>query len=90
MNEEILQLQQKVNEVIYNPFVNLKDRVKDIKKIIAGSDKHKAELARLDSAFELLDEFENMPYGNLERIKGFNKIKSNILKIIKDIQASGD
>ena len=85
MNDELIALQNKVNEVIYNPFVNLKNQIKQIKKTIENSEKYKAEMIKLDTAVNLLDEFENLPSGNLERIKGFNKIKSNTLKIIKEI-----
>ncbi|WP_317897202.1 hypothetical protein [Aurantibacillus circumpalustris] len=88
MNNDLLVLKNKVNEVIYNPFINLKDRVKEIKKIIADSDIYKDELAKLNTAIASLDEFENLPYGNLERIKGFNKIKSKVLKIISDLMNS--
>lgn len=86
MNNELLALQDRVNGIIYNPFVNLKDQVKEIKKLLLSEpEKYKAELTRLDTALGLLDEFENMPYGNLERIKGFNKIKSNIIKVTKEV-----
>ena len=90
MNDELITLQNKVNEVIYNPFVNLKTQIKQIKKTIGDNNKYKAEVIRLDAAFNSLDEFENLPYGNLERIKGFNKIKSNTLKIIKDLLSLQD
>jgi hypothetical protein len=88
MNEELLALQTKVNGVIYNPFINLKDHIKDIKKILSASGSYKDEISKLDLAFNALDQFENLPYGNIERIKGFNKIKSNVLRIIKEIQAN--
>lgn len=85
MNDELLTLQNRVSGVIYNPFVNLKDLVREIKKLLAGTDTYTAEIAKLDAAMASLDEFEHLPLGNLERIKGFNKIKSNILKIIKEV-----
>jgi hypothetical protein len=85
MNQELLALHNKVNEVIYNPFVNLKDQIKEIKKVLVDTEKYNSELSKLDMAFGLLDDFEKMPYGNLERIKGFNKTKNNILKVIKEL-----
>jgi len=88
MNDELLALQSKVSGVIYNPFINLKDLAKDLKKMLAGTDKYKDEIAKLDAALISLDEFEHLPYGNLERIKGFNKIKSNILRITKELLSS--
>lgn len=88
MNEELLALQTKVNGVIYNPFINLKDYIKDIKKNLTESGSYKDEIAKLDIAFNTLDQLENLPYGNIERIKGFNKIKSQVLKLIKEILAA--
>lgn len=88
MNDELLALQSRVNAVIYNPFINLKDQVKELKKLLGDAEEYKDQIARLDSAIASLDEFEALPPGNLERIKGFNKIKSHILKLIKDLQAA--
>jgi len=86
MNDELLALQARVNGVIYNPFINLKDQIKEVKKLLSA-DKHKAEILKLDAALVSLEEFENLPYGNLERIKGFNKIKAAALRVIKEILA---
>lgn len=88
MNNELLTLHERVNAIIYNPFVNLKDQIKEVKKLIDNSDKFNTEIQKLEAAILSLDEFESLPYGNLERIKGFNKIKSSTLKIIKQIQES--
>jgi hypothetical protein len=85
MNEELLALQTKVNGVIYNPFINLKDHIKDIKKNLIENGNYKDEIAKLNIAFDALDQLENLPYGNIERIKGFNKIKSQVLRLIKEI-----
>jgi len=85
MNDELLVLQTRVNGVIYNPFINLKDQAKELKKLLSDSDKFSGEILKLDAAIIELDAFENMSYGNIERIKGFNKTKSHILKVIKDV-----
>lgn len=87
MNEELLALHTKVNGVIYNPFINLKDHVRAIKHLLEKTGNFEAELVKLDTALSALDQFENLPYGNIERIKGFNKVKSNILKIVKEVSA---
>ena len=85
MNEELLVLQTRVNGVIYNPFINLKDQTKELKKLLSNSDKFSGEILKLEAALLELDTFESMSYGNIERIKGFNKTKSHILRVIKDI-----
>jgi hypothetical protein len=88
MNEELLVLQAKVNGVIYNPFVNLKDLAGNIKNIISGSEKYGAEVIKLEAAMKALDEIETLNHGNIDRIKGFNKTKNTILKIIKELLSS--
>lgn len=85
MNEELSALWAKVNGVIYNPFVNLKDHVKAIKTLLSESGKYSEEIAKLDMAVNTLDQLESLSHGNIERIKGFNKAKNSILKIIKEI-----
>jgi|GEM_PF-3209508 len=85
MNDQLSSFHDRVNGVIYNPFINLKDLVKEFKKSISHQDKFKSEILRLDAILVSLDDFEILPYGNLERIKGFNKMKSHLLKIIKEI-----
>jgi hypothetical protein len=86
MNKEILSaLESKVNGVIYNPFVNLKDLVKAIIAVLSETDGYTAEIERLCVAEKALDEFESLSYGNLERIKGFNKTKNTILKVVKEV-----
>jgi hypothetical protein len=88
MNDELAALQSKVNGVIYNPFVNLKDLAKTLKTLVTESGNNNPEaITKLDAALLALDQFENLPTGNIERIKGFNKVKSNILKVIKELQA---
>ena len=88
MSDQILAFHDRVNGVIYNPFINLKDLVKEFKKSISDQEKFKSEISRLDVILVSLDELENLPYGNLERIKGFNKMKSHILKVMKEMSAS--
>ena len=85
MNDELLVLQQRVNGLIYNPFINLKDQLKEIKKLLSDEEKYSAELLKISTALNALEAFELLPYGNLERIKGFNKIKSNTLRLIKEL-----
>ena len=85
MNDELLVLQQRVNGLIYNPFINLKDQLKEIKKLLSDEGKYSAELLKIAAALTALEEFELLPYGKLERIKGFNKIKSNTLRLIKEL-----
>lgn len=85
MNEELLALHTKVNGVIYNPFINLKDHAKALKNLLEKTGNFEPEIVKLDTALLALDQFENLPYGNIERIKGFNKVKTNILKIVKEL-----
>ncbi len=84
MNDELSAFHTKVNGVIYNPFVNLKDHTRALRQLLSEKGTFPAEIAKLDTALTELDQFENLPYGNLERIKGFNKVKSHILKVIKE------
>jgi hypothetical protein len=86
MNDQLQVLQSKITNIIYNPFVNLKDQIKVAKSLIAKQDEFEAELARLNAAMEELELLEDLPHGNLERIKGFNKIKTRMLKLIKELQ----
>ena len=85
MNDQLEELQAKVANIIYNPFVNLKDQIKVAKSLISKQEEYEAELARLNAAMEELETLEDLPYGNLERIKGFNKIKTRVLKLIKEL-----
>lgn len=85
MNEQLLQLQSSVSAIIYNPFVNLKDQIKQAKSLIAKQAEFSAELSRLNDSLEELEVLEDLPHGNLERIKGFNKIKTRTLKLIKEL-----
>lgn len=86
MNDQLQVLQTKVTNIIYNPFVNLKDQIKVVKSLISKQDEFETELARLNAALEELEILEDLPHGNLERIKGFNKIKTRMLKLIKELQ----
>jgi hypothetical protein len=90
MNEELLALHAKVNGVIYNPFVNLKDQAKAVKTILAATGQHTDEITRLDAAILALDELEALDAKNIERIKGFNKVKNQILKLIREITSPED
>lgn len=85
MGEDLLALQGKINGVIYNPFVNLKDHVRSVKALLSESGKYPEEIAKLDAAVAALDQLESLSHGNIERIKGFNKTKNNILKVIREI-----
>lgn len=87
MQEQLLSLHSKVNDIIYNPFVSLKDQIKATKSALSSLKDCQEELKKLDLALNELDEFEEMPHGKLERIKGFNKIKSRVLKLIKEVLA---
>lgn len=89
MNDELLALHSRVNGIIYNPFINLKEQIKEVQKLLSSDrEGFKAELEKLDAAVSSLDEFEALPHGNLERIKGFNKIKSSVLRTIKTVTGS--
>lgn len=87
MKDKISVLQERITGVIYNPFINLKDLIRELKKLIDDSAIHKELIVKLDAALVFLDEYESLPYGNLERIKGFNKIKSQVLRVIRELQA---
>lgn len=85
MQQHLLSLQTKVNDIIYNPFVSLKEQIKATKLALSNLNDVDDELKKLDISLHELEEFEEMPYGKLERIKGFNKIKSRVLKLIKEV-----
>jgi hypothetical protein len=88
MNEDLLALHTKVNGIIYNPFINLKDQVRVIKSLLSESGKYTEEVTKLEAIVNTLDQLESLNYGNIERIKGFNKAKNTILKIIKEVLSS--
>jgi len=85
MNQQLLIIQSKVNDIIYNPFVNLKDQINATKSFLLKQNIFTNELARLDASLEELEQLEELPHGKLERIKGFNKIKTRVLKLIKEV-----
>jgi hypothetical protein len=85
MNEELQALQTKVNAVMYNPFISLKDLAKSIKNLLLDKGNYPEAIVKLDAAISSLDQLEGMDHHNIERIKGFNKAKSNILKVTKDL-----
>lgn len=87
MNEDLLALQTKVSTIIYNPFINLKEQATDLKKTLTRLGAPEASIQKLNETIVTLDQLESMNHGSLERIKGFNKAKSTILKVIKDSDA---
>lgn len=88
MTEDLLTLQLKVNTIIYNPFINLKEQVAELIKMGAKSGVTASHISRLEEIIATLDQLENLNHGSVERIKGFNKSKAGILKIIKEIENS--
>ncbi|MBL7934087.1 MAG: hypothetical protein JNL60_19440 [Bacteroidia bacterium] len=84
MNEDLLALQTKVSTIIYNPFINLKEQAADLKKTLSKLGVAEGQLQKLDETIATLDQLENLNHGSVERIKGFNKAKSTILKVIKE------
>ena len=85
MNQELLALQAKVTGVIYNPFVNLKDHAKAVKALLSEKGEYPELITRLEEAIAKLDQYEDYTYGNMDRVKGFNKTKTHIIKIIKEV-----
>lgn len=85
MTEDLLTLQLKVNTIIYNPFINLKEQVRELIKMGATSGVTASHISKLEEIMTSLDQLENLNHGSVERIKGFNKSKTGILRIIKEI-----
>lgn len=85
MKESLSELQNKVSSVIYNPFVNLKDQVKSIKTLLADKEQFAGQVLGFELALKDLDLYEDLPYDNMERAKGFNKTKTHILKLLKEV-----
>ncbi len=90
MAEDLLTLQLKVNTIIYNPFINLKEQVAELIKMGAKSGVSSTHISKLEEIITTLDQLESLNHGSVERIKGFNKSKTGILRIIKEIEQSGD
>lgn len=88
MNEDLLALQTKVSTIIYNPFINLKEQATDLKKTLVKIGSPEAHIQKLNETILYLDQLESLNHGSVERIKGFNKAKNNILKIIKESDTS--
>jgi F0F1-type ATP synthase delta subunit len=85
MNEQLLQLQSKVSGILYNPIIHLKDQIKVAIDIISKQNDHGDELIKLQAAMEELELLEDLPHGDVNRVKGFNKIKTRVLKLIKEL-----
>jgi hypothetical protein len=85
MNEQLLQLQSKVSGIFYNPVIHLKDQIKSAIDLISNQNDHVDELTKLQASMEELELLEDLPYADVNRIKGFNKIKTRILKLIKEL-----
>ena len=85
MNQSLSEIQNKVSAVIYNPFVNLKDQVKAIKNLLADKEQFAGQLQGFEQALKDLDLYEDLPYDNMERAKGFNKTKTHIIKLLKEV-----
>jgi hypothetical protein len=85
MNEQLLLLQLKVSGIFYNPIINLKDQAKAVLALIANKKEYSAERIKLEAAIEELEVLEDLPHGDLERVKGFNKTKTRVLRQIKEL-----
>ena len=85
MNQSWTEFQNKISALIYNPFVNLKVQVKSITSLLADKDRFAGQLQGFEQALKDLDLYEDLPYDNMERAKGFNKTKTHILKLLKEV-----
>ena len=88
MNEDLLALQTKVSTIIYNPFINLKEQATELKKTLTRLGAESDLIRKLEDTIVTLDQLEGLNHGSVERIKGFNKAKNTILKIIKESDES--
>lgn len=85
MKEDLLTLQIKVSTIIYNPFINLKEQAAELKKAAVRSEAAPALVTKIEETILTLDQLEALNHGSVERIKGFNKAKTTLLKIIKEL-----
>lgn len=85
MKEDLLTLQVKVSTIIYNPFINLKEQAAELKKTAVRSEAAPALVTKIEETILTLDQLEGLNHGSVERIKGFNKAKNTLLKIIKEL-----
>lgn len=85
MNEQLLLLQSKVSSIFYNPIIHLKDQIKAAIDLLSKHNDHSDELIRLQAAIEELELLEDLPHGDVNRVKGFNKIKTRVLKLINEL-----